>query len=404
MEYFEFCGTSESKNSESMHKRLTNAGAETESAYGTPLSNLERLSTVSGKSPSKALHIRAVSAACSGLEIRNPRRETPLPSVAPAVWNMTEMPENEAIAAAATGPAYPRSPPHAAHPAVTSKNPAVSAAGIPPPPRSSDVSGSASPASAENITMNAHMLKAAPAAEDTLCTAQAESEGYAGHGASPVCRPFAKSAPAIPITSADAIWDASRTRPVAVEPNIPVPTAETRNGGPAFTQNVSIRPAVSLSSRPFLTAAETHFAAEGYPPIAAASRMEPQDFGRRSSRVRGDIILPSVSEAGLSQRNMDSAMNGKSVGTTSPEQRERPALAPSAIGPARSSMTMPAKAPANAEDSETNLRLLKKITVPINIWGRGDGSVCPMRGKTAALLRVFIRRHFTAVAGPRIGK
>lgn len=99
-------------------------------------------------------------------------------------------------------------------------------------------------------------------------------------------------------------------------PKTPIPTALIRKGGPAFTQKQSIFEAVFRSRKPPQTESLMHFAAAGYPPMAAASKIPPQFSGIFKSFVIGRKSFEKNSAAELLQIKTESAIKGKSAGIT----------------------------------------------------------------------------------------
>ena len=68
-------------------------------------------------------------------------------------------------------------------------------------------------------------------------------------------------------------------KPIFMLPKTPIPIAEIRKDGPAFTHQQSIFAAVFRSRKPSQTRSEIHFAAAGYPPKIAAGKTPQQIAG-----------------------------------------------------------------------------------------------------------------------------
>ena len=71
------------------------------------------------------------------------------------------------------------------------------------------------------------------------------------------------------------------------------------------------------------------FAAAGYPPIKAESKIPPQFFGILRKEVRGRKIISKKTAALLLQIKTERAINGKTAGITEKEQRNIPLRIPS---------------------------------------------------------------------------
>lgn len=116
--------------------------------------------------------------------------------------------------------------------------------------------------------------------------------------------------------NAEKICAEKSKKPVSMLPKIPIPTAAIRKGGPAFTQKQSILAPVFRSIFPSRTESLIHFAAEGYPPMVAESKIPPQLSGILKSFVTGRKSFEKNSAALLLQIKTESAIKGKSAGIT----------------------------------------------------------------------------------------
>ena len=122
---------------------------------------------------------------------------------------------------------------------------------------------SQTPSAPQAMTMNAHILKQLSAAVVTDSIIQAAVPLWRAGCTAADGAGFAKAAPTAAITAVEAACAASIIAPSFALPSIAVPTAAMRNGGPGFTQKVSIRAAVSRGSEPTATASLMHLAAAG---------------------------------------------------------------------------------------------------------------------------------------------
>ena len=155
-----------------MQKRLTAAGAETESAAWNVLLLWEKVSAVLPERERKNQRIAKVVAEFTNLEITKGKSGILLSSVSAAIWIIIEIPEKEAMAPAAAIAPKPPASLQEKIPPVTSKKPEKKAFAKGEERFEKNLPLKTISKTPHAITINAHILKQLSAAEIIDSTAQ----------------------------------------------------------------------------------------------------------------------------------------------------------------------------------------------------------------------------------------